>query len=60
MEEMNGYEWFCANCMRMVDVLSRHGRCPTVTAMPWMWRISIPALEDKIVQKARRSAQRHL
>ena len=33
MEEMNGYEWFCANCMRMVDVLSRHGRCPTVTAI---------------------------
>jgi hypothetical protein len=26
MERMS--EWFCANCMRMVDILSRHGRCP--------------------------------
>ena len=26
MERMS--EWFCANCLRMVDVLSRHGRCP--------------------------------
>ena len=25
---MNEYEWFCANCLRMVDVLNRHGRCP--------------------------------
>jgi hypothetical protein len=28
MERMTDYEWFCVNCMRMVDVLSRHGRCP--------------------------------
>src|SRR5438309_476269 len=28
MERMSDYEWFCANCLRMVDVLSRHGRCP--------------------------------
>jgi ABC-type ATPase with predicted acetyltransferase domain len=26
MERMS--EWFCANCLRMVDALSRHGRCP--------------------------------
>lgn len=26
MERMS--EWFCANCLRMVDTLSRHGRCP--------------------------------
>jgi Zn finger protein HypA/HybF involved in hydrogenase expression len=28
MERTNDYEWFCANCLRMVDSLSRHGRCP--------------------------------
>jgi rRNA maturation endonuclease Nob1 len=28
MERMSDYEWFCANCLRMVDTLSRHGRCP--------------------------------
>jgi hypothetical protein len=28
MERMSDYEWFCANCLRMVDALSRHGRCP--------------------------------
>ena len=28
MERTNDYEWFCANCLRMVDALSRHGRCP--------------------------------
>lgn len=28
MERMSEYEWFCANCLRMVDVLNRHGRCP--------------------------------
>jgi hypothetical protein len=28
MERMSEYEWFCANCLRMVDALSRHGRCP--------------------------------
>lgn len=28
MERMSDYEWFCANCLRMVDNLSRHGRCP--------------------------------
>jgi hypothetical protein len=21
-------DWFCANCFRTVDQLSRHGRCP--------------------------------
>jgi rRNA maturation endonuclease Nob1 len=26
MERMS--EWFCANCLKMVDTLSRHGRCP--------------------------------
>jgi hypothetical protein len=28
MERMSDYDWFCANCLRMVDALSRHGRCP--------------------------------
>lgn len=28
MERISDYEWFCANCLRMVDALSRHGRCP--------------------------------
>jgi rRNA maturation endonuclease Nob1 len=28
MERVSDYEWFCANCLRMVDTLSRHGRCP--------------------------------
>jgi len=28
MERMSDYEWFCANCLRMVETLSRHGRCP--------------------------------
>jgi hypothetical protein len=26
MEELSS--WFCANCLRMLDQLSRHGRCP--------------------------------
>ena len=21
-------DWFCANCLRAIDQLSRHGRCP--------------------------------
>ncbi len=21
-------DWFCANCLRTIDKLSRHGRCP--------------------------------
>jgi hypothetical protein len=28
MQRMNDGEWFCANCLQMIDVLSRHGRCP--------------------------------
>jgi len=28
MDRMGEYEWFCANCLRLVDALSRHGRCP--------------------------------
>jgi Zn finger protein HypA/HybF involved in hydrogenase expression len=28
MQQMNEGEWFCANCLQMIDVLSRHGRCP--------------------------------
>ncbi len=28
MQQMNDGEWFCANCGQMIDVLSRHGRCP--------------------------------
>ncbi len=28
MEHISDYEWFCANCLRMVEALSRHGRCP--------------------------------
>ena len=28
MERMSEYDWFCANCLRMVDALNRHGRCP--------------------------------
>jgi hypothetical protein len=28
MERMSDWDWFCANCLRMVDALSRHGRCP--------------------------------
>jgi len=28
MQNMTNWEWFCANCLRMVEVLSRHGRCP--------------------------------
>ena len=28
MERMNDYDWFCANCLRVVETLSRHGRCP--------------------------------
>ena len=28
MQRMNEGEWFCANCLQMIDVLSRHGRCP--------------------------------
>jgi rubrerythrin len=42
MDRMGEYEWFCAVCLRLVDGLSRQGRCPycdsnTVTATPWMW-----------------------
>lgn len=28
MQPMIQCEWFCANCFRMIDVLSKHGRCP--------------------------------
>lgn len=28
MQNMTNCEWFCANCLRMIEVLSRHGRCP--------------------------------
>lgn len=28
MRRMNDCEWFCANCLQMIDALSRHGRCP--------------------------------
>jgi len=28
MQRVNDGEWFCANCLQMIDVLSRHGRCP--------------------------------
>jgi Zn finger protein HypA/HybF involved in hydrogenase expression len=28
MQRMNNCEWFCANCLRMIEVLNRHGRCP--------------------------------
>lgn len=27
MRRMND-GWFCANCLQMMDVLTRHGRCP--------------------------------
>jgi len=27
MERMND-RWFCANCLQVMDVLTRHGRCP--------------------------------
>jgi len=28
MQNMTNCEWFCANCLRMIEVLNRHGRCP--------------------------------
>ena len=28
MQRVSDGEWFCANCLQMIDVLSRHGRCP--------------------------------
>jgi len=28
MKNMTNWEWFCANCLRMIDFLNRHGRCP--------------------------------
>lgn len=28
MQRISDGEWFCANCLQMIDVLSRHGRCP--------------------------------
>ena len=28
MQPMTNCEWFCANCLRMIDVLNTHGRCP--------------------------------
>jgi len=28
MQQMNDCDWFCANCLQMIDVLNRHGRCP--------------------------------
>jgi Zn finger protein HypA/HybF involved in hydrogenase expression len=28
MQQTKDCEWFCANCLQMIDFLSRHGRCP--------------------------------
>ena len=28
MQRTGEFEWFCANCLQMIEVLSRHGRCP--------------------------------
>jgi Zn finger protein HypA/HybF involved in hydrogenase expression len=28
MQRMTDGYWFCANCLQMIDALSRHGRCP--------------------------------
>ena len=28
MQRISDGDWFCANCLQMIDALSRHGRCP--------------------------------
>lgn len=28
MQRTSECEWFCANCLQMIEQLSRHGRCP--------------------------------
>ena len=28
MQQTIAGEWFCANCLQMIDILSKHGRCP--------------------------------
>ena len=50
MERMSDYEWFCANCLRMVDALSRHGRCPYCdsNAVDVAYRWSRPGLNRTV------------
>lgn len=28
MQRTGEFEWFCANCLQMIELLNRHGRCP--------------------------------
>lgn len=28
MQRTSEFEWFCANCLQMIELLNRHGRCP--------------------------------
>ncbi|PYU25179.1 MAG: hypothetical protein DMG30_06245 [Acidobacteria bacterium] len=50
MEWMGNYEWFCANCLRMVDALSRHGRCPycdsNAVDVAYRWNSSAVSHDD--------------
>ena len=48
MERMSEYGWFCANCLRMVETLSRHGRCPFCdsNAVDVAYRWSQPKLSE--------------
>lgn len=54
MERMSDYEWFCANCLRMVDALSRHGRCPYCdsNAVDVAYRWSRPGLSREAQMEA--------
>ena len=43
MERMRECEWFCANCLQMLDALNKHGRCPycesNAVDVAYRWRL---------------------
>jgi Zn finger protein HypA/HybF involved in hydrogenase expression len=53
MERKNESDWFCANCLQMIEVLSRHGRCPhcdsNAVDVAYRWRRSEAEVRPEVV-----------
>jgi len=53
MQRTNESEWFCANCLQMIEMLSRHGRCPycdsNAVDVEYRWRRSEAEVRPEVV-----------
>jgi Zn finger protein HypA/HybF involved in hydrogenase expression len=53
MQRKNESEWFCANCLQMIEMLSRHGRCPhcdsNAVDVAYRWRRSEAEVRPEVV-----------